>query len=85
MSKSATTGETMLDSYELVEQIAQIRADLQNLSSLVGRIADQQLGRAQDAAMATANQVVATIRQNPTSAVVIAAGLGFLFGVFMRR
>ena len=85
MSKSATTGETMLDTYELVEQIAQIRADLQNLSSLVGRIADQQLGRAQDAAMATANQVVATIRQNPTSAVMIAAGLGFLFGVFMRR
>jgi ElaB/YqjD/DUF883 family membrane-anchored ribosome-binding protein len=85
MSKSATTGETMLDTYELVEQIAQIRADLQNLSSSVGRIADQQLGRAQDAAMATANQVVATIRQNPTSAVMIAAGLGFLFGVFMRR
>ena len=85
MSKSATTGETMLDTYELVEQIAQIRADLQNLSSSVGRIADQQLGHAQDAAMATANQVVATIRQNPTSAVVIAAGLGFLFGVFMRR
>jgi ElaB/YqjD/DUF883 family membrane-anchored ribosome-binding protein len=85
MSKSATTGETILDSYELVEQITQIRADLQNLSSLVGRIAEQQLGRAQDAAMATANQVVATIRQNPTSAMVIAVGLGFLFGVFMRR
>jgi len=84
MSKSAT-GETILDTYELVEQIAQIRTDLQNLSSLVGRIADQQLGRAQDAAMATANQVVATIRQNPTSAVAIAVGLGFLFGVFMRR
>ena len=85
MSKNATTGETMLDSYELVEQIAQIRVDLQNLSSLVGRIADQQLGRAQDAAMDAANQVVATIRQNPTSAVAIAVGLGFLFGFVMRR
>ena len=49
------------------------------------RIADQQLGRAQDKAVETANQAEEAIRQNPLSAVAIAVGLGFLFGVFTRR
>ena len=83
--KSATTRDTILDTYELAEQIEGIRADLQSLSSMVGRIANKQLGRVQDKAVETANQVEEAIRQNPLSALAIAAGLGFLFGVFTRR
>jgi ElaB/YqjD/DUF883 family membrane-anchored ribosome-binding protein len=83
--KSATTRDTILDTYELAEQIVGIRADLQSLSSMVGRIANKQLGRVQDKAVETANQVEEAIRQNPLSALAIAAGLGFLFGVFTRR
>jgi ElaB/YqjD/DUF883 family membrane-anchored ribosome-binding protein len=83
--KSATTRDTILDTYELAEQIEGIRADLQSLSSTVGRIANKQLGRVQDKAVETANQVEEAIRQNPLSALAIAAGLGFLFGVFTRR
>lgn len=83
--RGATTRDTILDTYEIAEQIAGIRADLQSLTSTVGRIASKQLGRAQDRAMETANQVEDAIRQNPISAVAIAVGVGFLLGVFTRR
>jgi ElaB/YqjD/DUF883 family membrane-anchored ribosome-binding protein len=76
---------TSRDTAELADQIDAIRADIQSLSSTVGRIANKQLGRAQDKAVETANQAEDAIRQNPLSAVAIAVGLGFLFGVFTRR
>jgi ElaB/YqjD/DUF883 family membrane-anchored ribosome-binding protein len=76
---------TSREAAELADQIGAIRADIQSLSTTVGRIANKQLGRAQDKAMETANQAEDAIRQNPLSAVAIAVGLGFLFGVFTRR
>jgi len=73
------------EAQELANQIDAIRADLQNLSSTVGRIANKQINRAQDKAVDAANEAEAAIRRNPMSAVAIAVGLGFLFGVFTRR
>jgi ElaB/YqjD/DUF883 family membrane-anchored ribosome-binding protein len=73
------------DADELANQIDAIRADLQNLTSTVSRIAGKQLNRAQDKAMATASEAEEAIRRNPLQAVAIAVGLGFLFGVFTRR
>ena len=73
------------EAQELATQIDAIRADLQNLSSTVGRIANKQINRAQDRAVDAANEAEAAIRRNPLSAVAIAVGLGFLFGVFTRR
>jgi ElaB/YqjD/DUF883 family membrane-anchored ribosome-binding protein len=73
------------EAQELANQIDAIRADLQNLSSTVGRIANKQINRAQDKAVDAANEAEAAIRRNPLSAVAIAVGLGFLFGVFTRR
>lgn len=73
------------DANDLANQIDAIRADLQNLTSTVGRIANKQINRAQDKAMETANEAEEAIRRNPFSAVAIALGLGFLFGVFTRR
>ena len=60
------------------------------VKSLEGRIwqksvAKGQVNRAQDKAMETAYEAEETIRRNPLQAVAIAAGLGFLFGVFTRR
>jgi len=55
------------------------------LTSTVGRIANKQIGRAQDRAMEAASEAEDAIRRNPLSAVAIAAGLGFLVGAFMRR
>jgi ElaB/YqjD/DUF883 family membrane-anchored ribosome-binding protein len=86
MSSTDTSGKkTSREAEELADQIEAIRADLQSLSSTVGRIANTQMGRAQDKAIETANQAEEAIRQNPLSAVAIAVGLGFLFGVFTRR
>jgi ElaB/YqjD/DUF883 family membrane-anchored ribosome-binding protein len=73
------------DADELANQIDAIRADLQNLTSTVGRIANKGLNRAQDKAMATATDAEEAIRRNPLQAVAIAVGVGFLFGVFTRR
>jgi ElaB/YqjD/DUF883 family membrane-anchored ribosome-binding protein len=73
------------EAQELANQIDAIRADLQNLTSTVGRIASKQVNRAQDKALDAANEAEAAIRRNPLSAVAIAVGLGFLFGVFTRR
>jgi ElaB/YqjD/DUF883 family membrane-anchored ribosome-binding protein len=78
-------GASARDAEDLANQIDSIRADIQNLTSTVGRIANKQINRAQDKAMDTANEAEEAIRRNPLSAVAIAVGLGFLFGVFTRR
>ena len=73
------------DTQELAEQLETIRAEVQSLTNTVGRIANKQLGRAQDKAVEAASQAEEAIRQNPLQAVAIAVGLGFLFGVLTRR
>jgi ElaB/YqjD/DUF883 family membrane-anchored ribosome-binding protein len=73
------------DADDLANQIESIRADLQNLTSTVGRFASKQVNRAQDKAMDTVDEAEEAIRRNPLQAVAIAVGLGFLFGVFIRR
>jgi ElaB/YqjD/DUF883 family membrane-anchored ribosome-binding protein len=72
------TARNIPEAYELADQIDAIRAELQSLRSTVGRIA-------QDKAVETATQAKEAIRQNPLSAIAVAVGLGFLFGVFTRR
>jgi uncharacterized protein YjbJ (UPF0337 family) len=70
---------------DLAEQIEAIRADIQTLTSTIARIANKQIGRAQDRAIEAANDADDAIRRNPLSAVAIALGLGFVYGVFTRR
>ena len=70
---------------ELAAHIESIRDDIQSLTSTVSRIANQQLGRAQDKAIDAASQAEEAIRRNPTSAVAMALGVGFLLSVFTRR
>jgi ElaB/YqjD/DUF883 family membrane-anchored ribosome-binding protein len=81
--KGATS--SIVDVYELAEKIEGIRADLRGLSSAVSRIANKQLGQVENETTETAHQVGEAIKQNPGSALAIALGLGFLFGIFMRR
>jgi ElaB/YqjD/DUF883 family membrane-anchored ribosome-binding protein len=73
------------DAQDLAAEIDAIRADIQTLTSTVGRIAGKQINRAQESAMETAQEAEEAIRRNPLSAVAIAVGVGFLFGVFTRR
>jgi len=70
---------------EWADQIDTIRADLEKLTSTVSRVANTQLGRAQEKAVEAAQQAEQAVRRNPTSALAIAFGVGFLFGVFNRR
>jgi ElaB/YqjD/DUF883 family membrane-anchored ribosome-binding protein len=84
-TRAAKKSSTSRDTEALANQIDAIRADIQSLTSTVTRIANKQLGRAQDKALETANEAEEAIRRNPLSAVAIAVGLGFLFGVFTRR
>jgi uncharacterized protein YjbJ (UPF0337 family) len=72
-------------SEDLADQIDLIRADLERLSSTISRVANTQLERAQDRAVEAATQVEDAIRRNPTSALAIAFGFGFLIGAFTRR
>jgi ElaB/YqjD/DUF883 family membrane-anchored ribosome-binding protein len=78
-------GSGSADADAIADQIDAIRTDLQNLTSTVGRIANKQLNRAQDKAIATASEAEEAIRRNPLQAVAIAIGVGFLFGVLTRR
>ena len=82
---AAKRGAGARDAEDLANQIDAIRVDLQNLTSTVGRIASKQVNRAQDRAKETAYEAEEAIRGNPLSAIAIAVGLGFLFGVFTRR
>jgi ElaB/YqjD/DUF883 family membrane-anchored ribosome-binding protein len=82
---TARRGPGKQDADEIADQIDAIRTDLQNLTSTVGRIANKQLNRAQDKAIATASEAEEAIRRNPIQAVAIAVGVGFLFGVLTRR
>jgi ElaB/YqjD/DUF883 family membrane-anchored ribosome-binding protein len=84
-TRAAKKSSTSRDTEDLANQIDAIRADIQSLTSTVTRIANKRLGRAQDKALETANEAEEAIRRNPLSAVAIAVGLGFLFGVFTRR
>jgi ElaB/YqjD/DUF883 family membrane-anchored ribosome-binding protein len=76
---------TSKETEDLNAQIDAIRADMQNLSSTVSSIASKQMNRAQNKAMETKHDAEEAIKNNPLQAVAIAAGLGFLFGVFTRR
>ena len=86
MRSSATkrTGTTG-GSADVAEQIDAIRADIEALTATVARMANRQLNRAQDKMVETARDAEDAFRRNPIAAVAIAAGLGFLFGVFTRR
>jgi hypothetical protein len=85
MVEQRNTQDITLDTYELTNRIADIREDLQKLTSMVGRLANSQLSRAQDAAVRTVDDFEEAIRRNPLSALGIALGLGFLVAIFMRR
>jgi ElaB/YqjD/DUF883 family membrane-anchored ribosome-binding protein len=73
------------DAEDVAKQLDAIRADVQNLTSTVKNIAAKQMNRAQDKAVEAAHDAEEAIKQNPLTAIAIAVGLGFLFGVFTRR
>jgi ElaB/YqjD/DUF883 family membrane-anchored ribosome-binding protein len=80
-----STQDIIPDTHELIDRIVQVREDLQKLTSMVGRLANSQLSRAQDAAVTAVDEFEETISRNPISAMGIAFGFGFLLAIFIRR
>jgi uncharacterized protein YjbJ (UPF0337 family) len=70
---------------EWADQLDTICGEIERLTSTFSRIANTQLERAQDKAVEAAQQAENAVRRNPTSALAIAFGVGFVFGALTRR
>lgn len=69
--------------------VDQLKAELSHLASTVQKLATEQFGQAagavQDRAAEKVSDLEAAIRRSPTQAAAIAAGLGFVVGLILRR
>ena len=69
--------------------IDRLKSELSNLASTVQSLATDQFGSAagamQDQAATKVHELEAAIRRNPTQAAAIAAGVGFVIGLILRR
>ena len=84
-SEVRTSARKVANDADLSSEVDAIRDDVQKLAATIGDVAKRQAGRAQDNAVDAMHTAENYIRQNPLQAVAIAAGLGFLYGLFTRR
>ncbi len=74
---------------DVEDNVAALRADISNLAESVKRLAKEQLGataeEVQDKAKEKLGDLEAAIRRNPSQAALIAAGMGFVFGLILSR
>ncbi len=71
------------------DNVQALRDDISSLAESVKRLASEQLGSSvedlQDKAKEKVGDVEAAIRRNPSQAALIAAGVGFVFGLILSR
>ena len=71
------------------DNVAALRQDIASLAESVKRLAAEQVGSSvedvEDKAKETIGDIEARIRRNPTQAALIAAGVGFVFGLILSR
>ena len=76
-------------SADVGDNVQALREDIANLAESVKRLAAEQLGSGvedvQDKAKEKISDVEAAIRRNPSQAALIAAGIGFVFGLILSR
>ena len=84
-SEVRTIARKVANDANLSSEVDAIRDDVQKLAATIGDVAKRQAGRAQDGAVEATHTAENYIRQYPLQAVAIAAGLGFLYGLFTRR
>jgi len=70
---------------EIAKRLAALRQDIEGLSEAVARAGGHQAERAEDAVKEALAAVETSVQRNPLSALGIALGIGFLFGVILRR
>jgi len=69
----------------LSEDIAQIRRDIDNLTSSIKRAGDHQAERVQDKAHEALNALENAVKRDPVTTLGWALGAGFLLGILLRR
>lgn len=81
--------ESELAKQDVKENYESLRSDVADLASSVKKLADAEFGGALSSAKETAEknlgQIEKSIRQNPTQAAMVAAGIGFLVGLVLTR
>ena len=70
---------------EIARHLATLRKDIDGLTASVARAGEHQAERVQDAMQEAIAAVETSVRRNPVSALGIALGVGFLFGIILRR
>jgi ElaB/YqjD/DUF883 family membrane-anchored ribosome-binding protein len=72
------------DLQEISKHVASLREDLEALAGDARRAGRHQVEHMQSAAEAAVAEVADAVRRNPLTALAIAAGAGFLYGVLRR-
>jgi ElaB/YqjD/DUF883 family membrane-anchored ribosome-binding protein len=72
------------DLQEISKHIGRLRHDLESLAGDVGDVGRHQLDQMQSMADAAVAEVTGAVRRNPLTALAIAAGAGFLYGILRR-
>jgi ElaB/YqjD/DUF883 family membrane-anchored ribosome-binding protein len=71
------------------DNVQALREDISSLADSVKRLATEQLGSSvgdvQDMAKEKISDIEASIRRNPSQAALVAAGIGFVFGLILSR
>jgi ElaB/YqjD/DUF883 family membrane-anchored ribosome-binding protein len=71
------------------DNVQALREDIASLAESVKRLAAEQLGSSvediQGKAKEKVGDIESTIRRNPSQAALIAAGIGFVFGLILSR
>jgi ElaB/YqjD/DUF883 family membrane-anchored ribosome-binding protein len=70
---------------EISKHLRTLRKDLDGLTGSIARAGGHQAERAQDAASEAVTALETAVRRNPTQALGIALGVGFLVGILLRR
>ena len=70
---------------QIAKDLAGLRKDLHGLTDDVRRLGTHQLESMQDTANAAMEELAASVRRNPLTAVGIALGAGFVYGILTRR
>jgi ElaB/YqjD/DUF883 family membrane-anchored ribosome-binding protein len=73
------------DAQEIAKHIQSIRHDIDRLTGVVARMGGDRIDQAKSVASGAASELEARVRRNPLSALAIAAGVGFFYGVLTRR